>query len=104
HLRDDCEGLQETRRAAEERTLDVGRAKALALCRDLQRAAVDANRARPRLRPVDENAVRKGHSSESDLLLGHLEERSRRGASAAEHVLRGEAEPVDAELQIVDGN
>src|SRR5262249_55217761 len=42
--------------------------------------------------------------AEPDLLLGHFEEGSRRVASAAEHVPRGEPEPIDSELEIVDGH
>ena len=57
-------------------SLDLGRAEALELGRDLEPPVGQADRAGPGVRPVHEHAVRERHPAEPDRLLGHDSERS----------------------------
>ena len=71
HLRQERERLGEPCRPAQQRARHARRPKALARGRDFELPVRVANRARPRIRAVDEHAVRERHTAEPDLFLAH---------------------------------
>ena len=81
HPRQERERLEDLRRPAQDRIAHVRADQSLALGRDLQLAALRADRARPRGRPVHEHAVRERHPAEVQLLRHRLKRTHRASSS-----------------------